>query len=193
MLVLVLSQRKKDSHDRLFQLHLSLLQRVLSAACHHEQPLSDAGRPRPSTQRLGPAGLRYGDVHCSEGYQASSVRDFEISTGLSFAVVLGNRRLLTRLLSQAQSHCREACHHTRHCKRARGCDDGHVLVLLGPAHLVPPEFWEAARVLLEPNCSAGAESPCCQQVPVVTTVPVTQVQLVSATVACCALWCEGDT
>jgi hypothetical protein len=77
---------------------------------------------------------------------------------------------------QAQSQCPRACEYTRHCKRVRYFDDDHVLVLLGPAHLVPAGFCRAVELLLEPNCSsAGAEFSFCLQVPVVTTVPITQV------------------
>jgi hypothetical protein len=54
------------------------------------------------------------------------------------------------------------------------------LVLLGPAHLVPAGFWDAAQSLLEPRGSLGPQSLCCFQVPVVTTVPITQVKPIAA-------------
>ena len=58
----------------------------------------------------------------------------------------------------------------------RRFDDDHVLVLLGPAHLVPVSFWQAVKLLLEPEGSGGGtDSSFCLQVPVVTTVPITQV------------------
>jgi hypothetical protein len=60
-------------------------------------------------------------------------------------------------------------------------------VLLGPAHLVPVGFWQAAKLLLDPNGCFGADSASCLQVPVVTTVPVTQVKLLIAIIACVAL------
>jgi hypothetical protein len=85
---------------------------------------------------------------------------------------------------QVQSHCRQACDHTRHCKRVRFFDDGHVLVLLGPSHLVPDSFWIAAKLLLEPCSSSRTESSCCLQVPVVTTVPTTQVSFLIFSAIC---------
>jgi hypothetical protein len=103
--------------------------------------------------------------------------------------------------AQAQAHCRPACDYTRHCKRVRSHDDGHVLLLLGPAHLVPDSFWDAARLLLEASGGAGEASggageasggageasggagpqaELCVHVPVVTTVPITQVKRAAA-------------
>ena len=86
---------------------------------------------------------------------------------------------------QAQAHCRPACDYTRHCKRVRSHDDGHVLLLLGPAHLVPDSFWDAAKLLLEASGveasgGAGPQAEFCVHVPVVTTVPITQVKRAAA-------------
>ena len=77
---------------------------------------------------------------------------------------------------QVQSLCRQACEHTRHCKRVRHCDDKNVLVLLGPVHLVPDGFWEAANSILEAEGSFGEGCSRCVRVPAVTTVPITQVK-----------------
>ncbi len=52
---------------------------------------------------------------------------------------------------------------------------------------MPVGFWQAAKLLLDPNGCFGAESASCLQVPVVTTVPVTQVKLLIAIIACGAL------
>ena len=54
-------------------------------------------------------------------------------------------------------------------------DDDHVLVLLGPEHLVTDSFWQAARVMFERNGVSAAQAPMRLLVPVVTTVPITQV------------------
>ena len=118
--------------------------------------------------------MRHRNLHCSEGHEAPSVRDFEIGMHALFA------SYAARDTAQAQAHCRAACDHTRHCKRVRSFDDHHVLVLLGPAHLVPAGFWDAAQSLLEPRGSLGPQSLCCFQVPVVTTVPITQVKPIAA-------------
>ncbi len=115
-----------------------------------------------------------------QSHEAQCVRDFENGTALRFALkssrcpVPAYARTYARC-SQAQSHCRQACDYTRHCKRVRVFDNDHVLVLLGPEHLVPDSFWQAAHLLLEPNSSVGGPLTFFFHVPVVTTVPITQV------------------
>ena len=60
-----------------------------------------------------------------------------------------------------------------------------MLLLLGPAHLVPDSFWEAAKVLLETSGDAGPQSELCVHVPVVTTVPITQVKCAASALCSC--------
>ncbi len=57
----------------------------------------------------------------------------------------------------------------------RRFDDDHGLVLLGP-HLVPFSLWKAVKLLMEPEGRCGGmDYSLGLQVPVVTTLTITQV------------------